>query len=170
MQTYTSNLTYYLELDMRGKLKGKELDTRIEHELLDMLNEGYERSPITQASVYRRLKEKGVISSKATLTRRKELIEQFAKEQINSLGGTFGQSVKSTRSMSRKELETTNAKLNDQVRESRRMVQQNTTCILNMIKLIRAQTTVRNIERCLSPYLIRELHELKAAEKSNNDD
>ncbi|MBF4443809.1 hypothetical protein, partial [Vibrio anguillarum] len=60
--------------------------------------------------------------------------------------------------------------LNDQVRESRRMVQQNTTCILSMIKVIRAQTTVKNIERCLSPYLIRELHELKMADKSNDDE
>lgn len=95
------------------------------------------------------------------LTSRKDLIEMFAKDQIDSLGGRFGECVKSTRSMSRKELETANANLHDQVRESRRMVQQNTVCILNMIKVIRAQTTVKNIERCLSPYLIRELHELK---------
>ncbi|EGQ9207138.1 hypothetical protein NMR54_003426, partial [Vibrio cholerae] len=60
---------------MSEKLKGKELNTRIEHELLDMLSEGYERSPITQANLYRRLKEKGLISSKATLTSRKDLIE-----------------------------------------------------------------------------------------------
>lgn len=155
---------------MSEKLKGKELDTRIEHELLDMLNEGYERSPINQANLYRRLKDKGLISSKATLTSRKDLIETFAKEQIDSLGGTFGESVKSSRSMSRKELETANANLNNQVKEARRMVQQNTTCILGMIKVIRAQTTVKNIERCLSPYLIRELHELKMADKSNDDE
>lgn len=151
---------------MSGKLKGKELDTRIEHELLDMLSEGYERSPITQANLYRRLKDKGLINSKATLTSRKDLIEKFAKDQIDSLRGTFGESVKNSRSMSRKELETANANLNEQVRESRRMVQQNTVCILNMIKMIRAQTTVKNIERCLSPYLIRELHELKMNDKS----
>lgn len=107
---------------MSEKLKGKELNTRIEHELLDMLSEGYERSPITQANLYRRLKEKGLISSKATLTSRKDLIEMFAKDQIDSLGGRFGECVKSTRSMSRKELETANANLHDQVRESRRMV------------------------------------------------
>ena len=155
---------------MSGKLKGKDLDTRIEHELLDMLVEGYERSPITQANLYRRLKDKGLINSKATLTSRKDLIEKFAKDQIDSLRGTFGDSIKSSRSMSRKELEAANANLNDQVRESRRMVQQNTVCILAMIKVIRAQTTVKNIERCLSPYLIRELHELKMADKSNGDD
>ncbi|MDT3848105.1 MAG: hypothetical protein RPT12_14315 [Vibrio anguillarum] len=155
---------------MSKKLKGKELDARIEQELLDMLSEGYARSPITQANLFRRLKEQDLINSKATLTSRKELIEMFAKDQIGKLNGTFGESVKSSRSMSRKELETANANLNDQVRESRRMVQQNTTCILNMIKVIRAQTTVKNIERCLSPYLIRELHELKMMDKSNNDE
>ncbi|OIN24672.1 hypothetical protein [Vibrio barjaei] len=155
---------------MSEKLKGKALDTRIEHELLEMLNEGYERSPITQANLYRRLKDKNVISSKATLTSRKNLIETFAKEQVESLEGTFGESVKGSRSMSRKELETANANLTDQVKESRRMVQKNTTCILSMIKVIRAQTTVKNIERCLSPYLIRELHELKVADKSDYDE
>jgi hypothetical protein len=154
---------------MSEKLKGKELNMRIEYELLDMLNEGYERSPITQANLYRRLKEKGLINSKATLTSRKNLIEKFAKDQINSLDGTFGQSVKSSRSMNRKELETANANLNEQIRESRRMVQQNTICIMNVIKVIRAQTTVENIERCLSPYLIRELHEFKMTDKSNDD-
>ena len=152
------------------KLKGKELDTRIELELLNMLSEGYERSPITQANLYRRLKDKGLINSKATLTSRKDLIETFAKEQIDILRGTFGESVKSSRSMSRKELEAANANLNDQVRESRHLVQQNTVCILKMIKVIRAQTTVKNIERCLSPYLIRELHELKIRDNSNDDE
>lgn len=155
---------------MSEKLKGKALDTRIEHELIEMLNEGYERSPITQANLYRRLKDKELISSKATLTSRKDLIETFAKEQIDSLQGTFGSSVKTSRSMSRKELETANANLTDQVKESRRMVQQNTTSILSMIKVIRAQTTVKNIERCLSPYLIRELHQLNVEDKSSEDE
>ncbi|MEZ9910651.1 hypothetical protein AB4371_19670 [Vibrio sp. 10N.261.51.A3] len=155
---------------MSEKLKGKALDTRIEHELIDMLNEGYERSPITQANLYRRLKDKDLISSKATLTSRKDLIEAFAKEQVDSLQGTFGESVKTSRSMSRKELETANANLTEQVKESRRMVQQNTTNILSMIKVIRAQTTVKNIERCLSPYLIRELHQLNVEDESNDDE
>lgn len=155
---------------MSEKLKGKALDTRIEHELLDMLSEGYERSPITQANLYRRLKNKGLIKSKATLTSRKELIETFAKEQVGKLSGTFGESVKSSRSMTRKELETANANLTKQVRESRQMVQQNTACIMNMVKVIRAQTTVKNIERCLSPHLIRELHGLKMADESNDEE
>ncbi|PMN09231.1 hypothetical protein BCT41_25500 [Vibrio splendidus] len=152
---------------MTEKLRGKELDAKIELELLKMLDDGYERSPITQANLARRLISKEIISRKSTLTKRKELIDKFAKEQVEAVDGALGQTLKSTQSMSRKELEKTNANLNDQVTKSKKMVQQNTKCIIQMVKTIRMQTKVRNIERCLSPYLIRELHQSKA---SNYDD
>lgn len=152
---------------MTEKLRGKELDAKIELELLEMLDEGYERSPITQAHLARRLISKEIISRKSTLTKRKELIDKFAREQIEAVDGALGQTLKSTQSMSRKELEKTNANLNDQIAKSKKMVQQNTKCIIQMVKTIRMQTKVRNIERCLSPYLIRELHQ---GESSNYDD
>ncbi|MGD1451481.1 hypothetical protein [Vibrio harveyi] len=144
---------------MAEKLRGKELDARIELELLDMLDEGYERSPITQANLARRLIEKKIISRKSTLTARKQLIDKFAEEQMNAVDGALGKTLRSTQSMSRKELEKTNANLNDQIAKSRKMVQQNTKCIIQMVKTIRQQTKVRYIEHCLSPYLIRELHQ-----------
>lgn len=147
---------------MSIKLKGKELDIFIEKELLSMLDEGYEHSPITQSNLAKRLIAKKVISYKSTLTKRKELIDKFAREQQDALGGSLARTLKNTRSMTRKDLESTNAKLNQQVMEAKNMVKKNTQCVVNMMKTIRMQTKVVNIERCLSPYLIRELHNIES--------
>ncbi|MCG0020113.1 hypothetical protein [Vibrio parahaemolyticus] len=74
--------------------------------------------------------------------------------------------MKKTTSMTRADLEKANARLIERVEESRKMLQVNTKSIISMVKIIRLQTKVRNVERCLSPYLIRELHE---SEGHDND-
>ncbi|WP_335924554.1 hypothetical protein [Shewanella indica] len=144
---------------MSANLKGKDLNVVIEKELIRMCDEGFENAPITQANLFKRLKAKGVINSKATLTSRKELINAFIEQQKNDVKGSLGQTLKTTSSMTRSDLEKANARLTEQVLASRRMVQTNTKSIIEMVKMIRLQTKVRNVERCLSPYLIRELHQ-----------
>lgn len=144
---------------MNANLKGKELDVVIEKELIRMCDEGFENAPITQANLFKRLKAKGVINSKATLTSRKELINVFIEQQKNDVKGSLGQTLKTTSSMTRGDLEKANARLMEQVQASRKMVQTNTKSIIDMVKTIRLQTKVRNVERCLSPFLIRELHQ-----------
>lgn len=143
---------------MSNKLKGQELDKVIEKELIHMWEEGYEVSPITQANLFRRLKTKQIINSKATLTSRKELIGFYSNKQKESVQGKFGETLQSTKSMNRTDLEKANARLVQQVEDSRQKLQENTKSIVNMVKMIRLQTEVRNIERCLSVELIRELH------------
>ncbi len=152
---------------MIEKIKGKELNTAIEKELIRMCDEGFEQSPITQANLFRRLNAKGLISTRSTLTSRKSLIESFAKQQKEAVSGTLGKTLKDTASMTRADLEKANARLIEQVETARKMLQDNTECIIGMAKTIRLQTQVRNIERCLSPYLIRELHQHK--EGQDND-
>ncbi|MCS0267264.1 hypothetical protein NDJ22_19810 [Vibrio alginolyticus] len=152
---------------MIEKIKGKELNTAIEKELIRMCDEGFEQSPITQANLFRRLNAKGLISTRSTLTSRKSLIESFAKQQKEAVSGTLGKTLKDTASMTRADLEKANARLIEQVETARKMLQDNTECIIGMAKTIRLQTQVRNIERCLSPYLIRELHQRK--EGKDND-
>ncbi|HCG5274988.1 hypothetical protein ACP3VU_01045 [Vibrio sp. PNB23_22_6] len=144
---------------MSDKLKGNELDIAIEKELIRMCDEGFEQSPITQANLFRRLNAKGVIKTRSTLTSRKSLIEAFAKQQKEAVSGTLGKTLKDTASMTRADLEKANARLLEQVETARKMLQDNTECIISIAKTIRLQTQVRNIERCLSPYLIRELHQ-----------
>lgn len=82
------------------------------------------------------------------------------------MSGPLGETLKKTASMKRSELEKANARLIERVDESRKMLQQNTKSIINMVKAIRLQTQAKNIERCLSPYLIRELHQ---QEELDND-
>lgn len=144
---------------MSEKLKGSKLDKAIEKELIRMCDEGFENAPITQANLFRRLKKKELINTRSTLTSRKELIEAFSKQQKDAVAGTLGETLKNTASMTRSDLEKANSRLIERVEESRKMLQQNTKSIISMVKTIRAQTKVRNVERCLSPYLIRELHE-----------
>ena len=141
-------------------LKGKDLDKVIEKELICMCDEGFENSPITQANLFKRLNTRGIISSRATLTSRKDLINKFIKQQKDNVKGALGETLKTTSSMTRSALEKANARLSVQNKESRKMLQKNTKCIIDMIKIIRLQTKARNVERCLSPYLIRELHKV----------
>ncbi len=55
--------------------------------------------------------------------------------------------------MTRADLEKANARLHERVEESRKMLQVNTKSIISMVKTIRLQTKVRNVELCLSiPY------------------
>ena len=143
---------------MSEKLKGIELDKVIEKELILMCDEGFENAPITQANLFRRLKNKAVINTRSTLTSRKELIDAFSKQQKEAVTGTLKETLKNTVSMTRADLEKANARLTERVEESRKMLQINTKSIIGMVKTIRLQTKVRNVERCLSPYLIRELH------------
>ncbi|MCG9678952.1 hypothetical protein [Vibrio sp. Isolate24] len=150
---------------MTYKLKGHELDTAIEKELIRMCDEGFEQSPITQANLFRRLNAKGLINTRSTLTSRKSLIEAFAAQQKDAVSGTLGKTLKDTASMTRADLEKANARLIEQVETSRKILQDNTECIISMAKTIRLQTQVCNIERCLSPYLIRELHQSQKQDK-----
>ncbi|CAK1770093.1 conserved hypothetical protein [Vibrio crassostreae] len=141
------------------KLKGKQLDREIEKELILMLDEGYESSPITQSSVAKRLIKKGLISYRSTINTRKELVEQFAEEQKAKVKGFLGDAVRGAVSGNKADLISANARLRNEVKESKTQVHLNTKALLNIIKAVRAQTTVRNIERVLSPHLIRELNQ-----------
>lgn len=143
---------------MHIKLSGEELNEAIEVELRAMVREGYHVSPITNKTLHIRLKEKGIVSgSISTLTSRKNIIEHYKKMQFDEIGGTFGDSARSGATKSRAELIKTNATLRIQVEEAKDMVSQNTAVLLDVIQAIKAAGLHRNIERFLSPFLIREL-------------
>nr|WBR58118.1 hypothetical protein CPHELBEB_02146 [Escherichia coli] len=69
-------------------MRGKELDTMIEHELQLMLVEGFDKSPISAKALHIRLKEKGIVNgSLSTLSNpvRKRLIEVYVNQQLSPL-------------------------------------------------------------------------------------
>ncbi|MGQ7181933.1 hypothetical protein ACUOA5_46720 [Escherichia coli] len=47
-------------------MRGKELDTLIEHELQLMLVEGFDKSPISAKALHIRLKAKGIVNGGCT--------------------------------------------------------------------------------------------------------
>lgn len=150
---------------MHKKLSGEELDNAIEAELRAMVREGYNTSPITNKSLHLRLKEKGIVSGAiSTLTSRKNIIEHYKKMQLDEVGGAFGDSARSGATKSRAELIKANAKLRVQVEEAQVMVAQNTMVLIEVIQAVKANGLHRNIERFLSPFLIRELQKREAQE------
>ena len=143
---------------MHIKLSGEELNEAIEAELRAMVREGYHISPITNKALHTRLKGKGIVSgSISTLTTRKLIIEHYKKMQLDEVGGTFGKSARSGATKSRAELIKTNAVLRNQVEEAKNMVTQNTAVLIDVIQAIKSNGLHKNIERFLSPFLIREL-------------
>ncbi|WP_024870577.1 hypothetical protein [Tolumonas lignilytica] len=152
---------------MQIKLSGEELDEAIEAELRAMVREGYNVSPITNKNLHIRLKEKGIVSgSISTLTSRKNIIEHYKKMQLDEVGGTFGESARSGATKSRAELIKTNAALRVQVEEAKNMVNQNTAVLIDVIQAIKSEGLHRNIERFLSPFLIRELRQREDKEQN----
>ncbi len=140
-------------------MKGKELDREIELELIKMVGEGYQSSPISQINLFRRLNERNIIGRKSTLTARKELIEHYRQKQIDEVRGVLGTALKQGSNQTRAELIEANARLRTEVDEAKKQVMENTSVLIDIVKTIRKQTKVQNIERVLSPFLIRELND-----------
>lgn len=141
------------------KLKGKELDKAIEAELKQMLEEGFEQSPISNKSLYDRLINKKIITGAiSTLTNRKTLIEEYKTKQQADVGGIFGESIRSGSTKSRKELIQTNAKLRENIDKAEKQLADNTKSLIAMAKHIKLNGFAKDIENSMSPYLIRELN------------
>ena len=69
-------------------MRGKELDTLIEHELQLMLVEGFDKSPISAKALHIRLKAKGIVNgglSTLSSLERKRLIAAYVDQQLGPL-------------------------------------------------------------------------------------
>ena len=142
-------------------LRGNDLDNAIEKELISMVAEGFDRSPITPKNVHTRLISKGIIAGKlSTLSTstRKELINTYKRKQIEDVGGTYAVSLHKGSTQSKAAIISKNAELTDQVKLAQEQLAQNTKVMIDIVKSLKNSGTVANIERHLSPYLIRELN------------
>ncbi len=139
-------------------LRGKKLDEAICEECEMMIREGFNRAPISNKTVYDRLLEKGVIAGKlSTLSTRKEMIAEFAKRQQETVGGNYGKSLKDNNNKSKSDLIKRNAELRDEIEHTKAQLRENTDALINIVRTIQSENLAQNIERALSPYLIREL-------------
>ena len=69
-------------------MRGKELDTLLEHELQLMLVEGFDKSPISAKALHIRLRAKGIVNgglSTLSSLERKRLIAAYIDQQLSPL-------------------------------------------------------------------------------------
>ncbi|MBN3218227.1 hypothetical protein [Pectobacterium polaris] len=141
-------------------MRGKELDTLIEHELQLMLMEGFEKSPISAKNLHTRLKIKGIVNgglSTLSSLERKRLIAAYVDQQLNPLNLRPKEKQQYVNRKTRQALLARNQQLQTEINELRDQLAQNTTALIAIVKTVKINTTIP-VESLLAPHVIRELH------------
>lgn len=139
-------------------LRGKKLDEVIEKELMLMLKEGFELSPITPKKLHSRLKNKGLVNgglSTLSSKNRKKLISLYAEQQLKPLNLNTKEKQLYTNRRTREALMAKNAQLRETIDKLEDKLSLNTETLLNIINEVKTQTPVK-VEHLLAPHLIKE--------------
>ncbi|EEZ5450700.1 hypothetical protein LJN55_11590 [Erwinia rhapontici] len=140
-------------------MRGKELDTRIEHELQLMLVEGFDKSPISAKALHTRLKEKGILNgglSTLSSLDRKRLIAAYVDQQLNPLNLMPKEKQQYINRKTRQALLTRNKQLQLEIFDLRQQLALNTLSLIEIVKAVKINTTFP-IESLLAPHVLREL-------------
>lgn len=141
-------------------MRGKELDTLIEHELQLMLIEGFDKSPISAKALHTRLKEKGILNgglSTLSSLERKRLIAAYVDQQLNPLNLRPKEKQQYVNRKTRQALLARNQQLQKEINELRDQLTQNTVALIAIVKAVKINTAIP-VESLLAPHVIRELH------------
>ncbi|UFK37548.1 hypothetical protein LOZ86_11075 [Pectobacterium parvum] len=141
-------------------MRGKELDTLIEHELQLMMIEGFDKSPISAKALHTRLKEKGILNgglSTLSSLERKRLIAAYVDQQLNPLNLRPKEKQQYVNRKTRQALLARNQQLQNEINELRDKLAQNTTALIAIVKAVKINTTIP-VESLLAPHVIKELH------------
>ncbi|MEL0577517.1 hypothetical protein AACK17_03035 [Pectobacterium punjabense] len=141
-------------------MRGKELDTLIEHELQLMMIEGFDKSPISAKALHTRLKEKGILSgglSTLSSLERKRLIAAYVDQQLNPLNLRPKEKQQYVNRKTRQALLARNQQLQNEINELRDQLAQNTTALIAIVKAVKMNTTIP-VESLLALHVIKELH------------
>ncbi|WP_080752615.1 hypothetical protein [Pectobacterium fontis] len=141
-------------------MRGKELDTLIEHELQLMMIEGFDKSPISAKALHTRLKEKGILNgglSTLSSLERKRLIAAYVDQQLNPLNLRPKEKQQYVNRKTRQALLARNQQLQKEINELRDKLAQNTTALIAIVKAVKINTTIP-VESLLAPHVIKELH------------
>ncbi|WP_060659171.1 hypothetical protein [Escherichia coli] len=144
-------------------MRGKGLDTIIEHELQLMLVEGFDKSPISAKALHLRLKQKGVVNgSLSTLSNpvRKRLIEVYVDQQLHPLNLQPKEKQLYVNRKTRQGLLDKNKQLHVEIEGLRTQLIQNTLSVIEIVKAVKVNTVIP-VEHFLAPHLIMELHDQK---------
>lgn len=140
-------------------LRGKELDEAIESELKLMLNEGIEKSPISNTALYNRLIAKGVIRGKlSTLSSpdRKALIQKYIREQLLPLDLNTKEQQQYVNNRTREALIQKNLEQKNEISELKSDLNKNSAALVEIINTVKLKTNLR-IDELLAPHLIPDL-------------
>lgn len=138
-------------------LRGKQLDQVIEKELQLMLVEGYDKSPISNKSVYDRLVAKKHISgglSTLSNLKRKSLISRYIAEQISPLNLKTKDQQLFVNRKTRQALSNSNKDLQYQVETLEKQLHKNTELLIRIIEEVKVKSNVE-IEHILARYLFK---------------
>ncbi len=140
-------------------MRGKELDTQIEHELQLMLIEGFDRSPISAKSLHARLKLKGILNgglSTLSSIERKRLIAAYVDQQLSPLNLRQKEKQLYVNRKTRQALLGRNQQLQEENKELREQLAQNTLSLIEIVKAVKINTVIP-VESLLAKHVIREL-------------
>lgn len=143
-------------------LRGKELDEAIESELKLMLNEGIEKSPISNTALYNRLIAKGVIRGKlSTLSSpdRKALIQKYIREQLLPLDLNTKEQQQYVNNRTREALIQKNLEQKKEIAELKSDLNKNSAALIEMINIVKLKTNVP-VDELLASYLIPDLEKV----------
>ena len=141
-------------------MRGKELDTQIEHELQLMLIEGFDKSP---KNLHARLKSKGIINgglSTLSNIERRRLIAAYVDQQLSPLNLRPKEKQQYVNRKTRQALLGRNQQLQEENKELREQLAQNTLSLIEIVKAVKVNTVIP-VESLLAPHLIMELHKRK---------
>ncbi|EPC1879925.1 hypothetical protein ACRXLK_002079 [Cronobacter turicensis] len=144
-------------------MRGKELDTQIEHELQLMLIEGFDKSPISAKNLHARLKSKGIINgglSTLSNIERRRLIAAYVDQQLSPLNLRPKEKQQYVNRKTRQALLGRNQQLQEENKELREQLAQNTLSLIEIVKAVKVNTVI-SVESLLAPHLIMELHKRK---------
>ena len=140
-------------------LRGSELNEAIENELKEMVQEGIEKAPISNATLHQRLVAKGYVKgglSTLSTKERKALIQKYTTEQLLPLNLNEKEEQLYVNKKTRQALLDTNKGLKERITELENELNQNTAILIEIINQVKLRTNLE-LDDLLSPYLISEL-------------
>ncbi|MFS1998817.1 hypothetical protein [Vibrio breoganii] len=143
----------------KKRLSGKELDQYIQNELLMMVREGLEKSPITASTVHARLVTRGLIKgglSTLSTAPRKKMIEDARQRQHNTSEFTDEEHENFAKGRVSKAYVQKADRYKEELNEFKKKYERNVLAVADIVHYVDTVTPLK-VEQLLAEDLIREL-------------
>lgn len=144
---------------MAKNARSIKLNKAMKEELQIMVDLGLESAPISAASLHARMKTKGIVKGQQSVfstPERKQIIEEYFKQQITNAEGSESEEIIESDSKSKygsnAYLKERNQRLTAELDRKRAQLSRNTTMLVSIINRVEAVTAIRP-EDLISQYL-----------------